>query len=66
MRRSFYSEVDPFCQRRPIDDSQYTIDHFYAKLFKTAETLKTKTGRLEGLRRVEVLKKYLIDLKLEI
>jgi uncharacterized protein len=66
MRRSFYSEVDPFCQRRPIDDSQYIIDHFYAKLFKTAETLKTKTGRLEGLRRVEVLKKYLIDLKLEI
>lgn len=66
MKRSFYSEEDPFCIERPADDSQFTIDHFYVKLFKTADTLKTKSGRQEGLRRVEIMKKYLFDLKDEI
>lgn len=66
LKRPFYSEEDPFCKKRLVDDEQFTIDHFYAKLFKTAETLKTETGRKEGLRRVEVMKKYLTDLDAEI
>lgn len=66
MRRAFYSEVDPFCQERPADDGQFTIDHFFVKLFKTADTLKTKAGRAEGLKRVAVMKHYLRDLGAEI
>ena len=66
MRRAFYSETDPFCQEREIDDTQFTIDHFYAKLFKTADLLKTKPARIEGLKRLEVMKKYLADLSAEI
>ncbi len=66
LKRPFYSEVDPFCEKRPVDDSTFTVDHFFAKLFKTAETLKTKSGRLEGFRRVEVMKKYLSNLAQEI
>ena len=66
MKRSFYSEEDPFCTERKADDSRFTVDHFYAKLFKTAETLKTSAGRAEGLRRVEVMKRFLGDLREEI
>jgi uncharacterized protein len=66
LKRPFYSEIDPFCLDRLVDDSQFTIDHFYAKLFKTAETLKTKSGRTEGISRVEKMKRYLTDLSSEI
>ena len=65
MRRSFYSEQDPFCKERLSDDGQFTVDHFYKKLFKIAETLHTGAGRAEGLKRVEVMKRYLSDLQQE-
>lgn len=66
LKRAFYSESDPFCEGRAPDDQQFTIDHFFAKLFKTAETLKTDAGRAEGLRRVEVMRNYLSSLTREI
>ena len=66
LKRPFYSEIDPFCESRLSDDKQFTIDHFFAKLFKTAETLKTDSGRSEGFKRVEVMKNYLKDLAHEI
>ena len=66
LKRPFYNPDDPFCEVRPPDDSQYTIDHFFKKLFRTAETLKTKSGREEGLRRVDAMKTYLSILRSEI
>lgn len=66
MKRSFYSESDPFCLERTADDSQFTIDHFYKKLFSIADTLKTEAGRTEGAKRVVIMKKYLSDLASEI
>ena len=66
LKRPFYSENDPLCETREVNDALYTIDHFFAKLFKTAETLKTATGRKEGVRRVEVMKRYLKDFAAEL
>lgn len=66
LKRSFYSQQDPFCETRNPDDSLFTLDHFYRKLFKTAETLKTETGREEGARRVKFMKEYLDCLRSEI
>lgn len=66
LKRPFYSENDPFCETRSVDDQKFTVDHFFAKLFKTAQTLKTTSGRSEGLRRVEVMKSYLKNLGDEI
>jgi uncharacterized protein len=66
MKRSFYSEVDPLCESRKPDDNQFTIDHFYKKLFLVAESLKTQAGRSEGAKRVFVMKNFLADLKSEI
>lgn len=66
MKRSFYSEQDPFCENRNPDDQKFTVDHFFVKLFKTAETLQTESGRTEGRQRIVVMKKYLEDLATEI
>lgn len=66
LRRPFYSDEDPFCIERAVDDSQFTVDHFFAKLFKTVDMLKTQSGRREGLKRVEIMKRYLTDLSAEI
>jgi uncharacterized protein len=66
LKTPFYSETDPLCDQRPVDDKRYAVDHFFAKLFKTAETLKTEAGRAEGFKRVQVMKSYLNDLANEI
>lgn len=66
MKRAFYSADDPFCETRPPDDSRNTVDHFFKKLFKTADTMQTKAGRHEAIKRVAVMKEYLESLKSEI
>ncbi|MCM2354286.1 MAG: HD domain-containing protein [Pseudobdellovibrio sp.] len=66
LKRSFYQTEDPFCEHRNPDDQKYTIDHFYQKLFKTAEILKTRSGQIEGVSRVQYMKQYLEFLKSEI
>ncbi len=66
LKRVFYSSQDPFCTERLPDDSKFTIDHFYKKLFKTADTLKTNSGKAEGQKRILIMKEYLNYLKDEI
>lgn len=66
LKRPFYNSFDPFCVDRDPDDSNYTIDHFYRKLFKTAQTLKTESGKREGNRRLNIMKNYLSDLQTEV
>lgn len=66
MKRAFYSKEDPFCKERTADDSKFTLDHFYVKLFKTVESLKTKAGRAEGQRRVQIMQSFLNQLQSEI
>jgi uncharacterized protein len=66
LKRSVYSEDDPFCESRPPEDLKYTVDHFYQKLFVVAQSLKTKAGQAEGTRRLAVMQNFLGDLKKEI
>ena len=66
MKTLFYSEVDPFGSARALDDRNFAVDHFYAKLFVVAESLKTAAGRTEGLKRARVMKQFLADLGKEI
>ena len=56
---------DPFCDDRDPDDSRYTIDHFYAKLFRLPATMKTEAGRTEAQRRAALMQRYLDDLRKE-
>lgn len=66
LKRPFYSEIDPFCKVREVNDGAFTIDHFYKKLFKTVEILQTKSAQIEGLRRIKIMKAFLTDLESEI
>jgi uncharacterized protein len=45
---------------------KFTIDHFYAKLFRVAEALQTEAGRRMGQARVEAMQRFLTDLREEI
>lgn len=66
MGRPYYSEEDMLAENRAPDDKLFAIDHFFVKLFKTAETLQTNSARTEGARRVQFMKTYLQQLKSEV
>lgn len=66
LKSTLYHEEDPFSEGRELNDKIYTVDHFYVKLFKTVETLKTAAGKKEGERRADIMRRYLVDLAREI
>ena len=66
LNTSLYCSQDPLCSAREPDDSKFCIDHFYTKLFKIAETLNTKSARLEAESRVSFMKEYLQQLNIEV
>ena len=62
----FKAEQMEFCDLdESAQDGQYTIDHFYAKLFKLPQTMKTEAGRKEAQRRAKLMQNYLDDLRQE-
>lgn len=64
--RPCYHFVDPFCESRSPDDKTNTLDHFFIKLLKLAEGLNTESARREGQKRMEVLERFVSDLKREV
>ena len=64
--RPLYSHTDPFCVKRSPDDASYTIDHFYAKLLKLTDTMKTKSAQTEAQKRTDFLRVYLKQLESEV
>lgn len=61
-----YHDIDPFCGSRLPDSKVAAVDHFYEKLFKTAETMQTSAGRVEAEKRVAFMKTFLLELGSEI
>jgi len=66
MGTPLYESGDPFCERREPDDRQFTIDHFYCKLFTLPDTMQTDAGRAEARRRVDYMRAFLDRLDSEI
>jgi len=66
LHRPLFDVEDPFCDFREPDDSRFTIDHFYAKLFKLPDTMQTRAGRDEARRRAALMQDYLDQLRAEI
>jgi uncharacterized protein len=64
--RPLHGTTDPFCDEREPDDGQFTIDHFYAKLFRLPEMMKTRSGKREAIRRARLMEEYLDNLRQEI
>lgn len=66
LNRPLYHSEDPLSEGRTPDESIWTIDHFYEKLFKLPEMMHTKMAIAEAERRVEFMKQYLRQLKREV
>lgn len=64
--RTLYSTADPFCTSREPDDGTYTIDHFYTKLLKLADTMQTHSAKEEAAKRTSFMQGYLDQLANEV
>lgn len=64
--RALYNPEDPFCSEREADDSLWTVDHFYTKLFNLPDSMNTDSARREGKKRVEFMKKFIREMKTEV
>lgn len=63
---ALYGNVDPFCEERTPDSKVSAVDHFYEKLFKTAQTLHTQSAKKIAKQRVDFMKVFLTQLGTEI
>lgn len=63
---SLYHVDDPFCTDRELDDKNYTVDHFYNKLFKLEAMMNTESAKQEARKRTAYMEGFLQQLKQEI
>lgn len=61
-----YNPEDPLCVNREPDDSQWSVDHFYKKLFLLPGSMKTESGKKMAGNRVKFMRQYLTVLSGEI
>lgn len=66
MGRRLYDPDDPFAEQRVLDDVVNTVDHFYVKLLRLADTMTTESGRVEARQRTRFLEQFLEQLRHEI
>jgi uncharacterized protein len=62
----FSDPLDPWAQQRPLDDTRYTVDHFFTKLLTLEGTMQTCAGRAEARRRTDFLRAFLAQLAEEL
>ena len=66
-KRAFYRADDPFCRSsREPDDSQWTLDHFQAKLLKLKDLMHTKTAKKIAQQRTRFMLLFIRQLQKEI
>lgn len=61
-----YHTEDPFCKNRVANDRRYAVDHFYVKLLKLADSMNTKSAKIEADKRTAFMTSYLTQLRDEI
>ncbi|MDA7897606.1 HD domain-containing protein, partial [Akkermansiaceae bacterium] len=66
MGSGLYHSEDPFAKNRPLNDTNYCIDHFYAKLLTLENTMQTKAGKALAEKRTKFLSDFLEQLRTEI
>lgn len=66
MGSDLYHSEDPFAKNRPLNDANYCIDHFYAKLLNLKNTMQTKAGKALAEKRTKFLSDFLEQLRTEI
>ena len=67
MGTALYHPTDPFGESgRVLNDSLYSVDHFYLKLLKLADQMQTPAGQAEAQQRTTYLQGFLNQLRHEL
>ncbi|OYD83997.1 MULTISPECIES: HD domain-containing protein [Azospirillum] len=66
MKRALFHGEDPMAEGRPLDDLQYALDHFKAKLLLLPNTMQTPAGRARAQERAAFLLSFQVQLLAEI
>lgn len=66
MKAEYFHATDPWAKNRPLEDTKYSIDHFFTKLLKLKDSFQTETGRRLAQERTAFLQVFLDQLKIEI
>lgn len=66
MQSSFYDPFDPLAESRELNDKDFMLDHYFVKLFKLPGMMNTEAARIEGEKRVLIMKEFLNNLMKEI
>lgn len=61
-----YHPDDLFGEQRELDDKAFMIDHFQTKLFTLPDTMQTRAGRVEAIRRADMMRTFLKELAREV
>ena len=64
--RAFYDPNDPFATERPLDDTQFALDHWPLKLLKLPDGMLTDRGRQIAADRISTMTDFLAQLAPEI
>lgn len=64
--RELFHPTDPLCTSgRDLDESKYAVDHFYTKLVKLPDTMKTKLGAIVAEIKIKSMKEFIGKLAME-
>lgn len=66
MGSALYDPADPRASDRPLDDANFALDHFDAKLFKIAEGFRTRAGQAMAAARLGTMRQFVGDFLAEI
>lgn len=66
MKRALFHGEDPLAEERPLNDIQYALDHFEAKLLRLPATMQTASGRRRAQERADFLVDFRKQLLAEI
>lgn len=66
MGAHYFDARDPWALNRELQDTKYTVDHFFTKLLKLPATMCTDAGRAEAERRVAFMRAFLDQLSSEL
>ena len=66
MGTKYFDPEDPWAKGRELDDSAFSLDHFFTKLFRLPETMNTLAGREEAGLRLRPMQAFMDSLEREL
>lgn len=66
MGTQYFDPEDPWARHRELDDTRFSLDHFFTKLFRLPETMNTPAGREEARMRLRPMQAFMDSLEREL